>query len=238
MRNVGAERARTDALAFIDDDCLPPPDWLERMRPIVGSPAVGMAGCRVVSARRSFWNRCADYALFNCYQGYRAVDLPLGSAALVVRVEAFRQAGGFDESLLASEDWDFSLKMQRAGWRCRFIPEVEVLHDHGRGRFREILRQAFRSGRQSGLTVLRRHYGHVSPAGRLGVILASPALYWMLILPYALLTATLQALPALRRDPLVIAFWPIVILSRMAYHAGVWKAQCARPAARQEIRPS
>jgi GT2 family glycosyltransferase len=230
MRNIGAARARTSLLAFIDDDCLPPPEWLERMLPILNDVTVGGVGCRVAAARDSFWDRCADYALFNCYQGYKRLEFALGSAVLAVREEAFRQIGGFDESLLASEDWDFSLKLQRAGWRCWFAPEVEVRHDHGRGRFGAILRQAFLSGSRSGLTVLHRHYQHVSWLARLSVLLASPFLYWLLILPYAVLTSTSQTLPALFREPRVIAFWPIVMLSRMAYHAGVLRALC-RPVA-------
>ena len=227
MRNVGAAHAKTPLLAFIDDDCLPPPEWLERILPFLEDAAVGGVGCRVVAARDTFWNRCADYALFNCYQGYKQVDTPLGSAVLVVRLQAFRQADGFDEMLMASEDLDFSLKLQKSGWRCLFIPGVEAGHDHGRGRFTAILRQAFFSGYQSRLTVARRHYQQMSWLARLSVRMGSPVLYGALILPYAVLTSILQTFPSFRREPRAIVFWPVVLLSRAAYHIGVLKALCS-----------
>jgi GT2 family glycosyltransferase len=224
MRNVGAKCAKTPVLALIDDDCLPPPEWLERVVLFLGGAMVGGVGCRVIAAQNTFWKRCADYALFNCYQGYRRWDSALGSAALVVRSEAYREAGGFDETLMASEDWDFSLKLQGGGWRCLFVPEVEVRHDHGRGNFKAMVRQAFLSGYHSELTVPRRHYHRVSWLARLSVRLGSPILYGIMIPPYALLTSILQTIPSFRCEPRVVAFWPIVLLSRVAYHLGVLKA--------------
>ena len=229
MRNEGAARARTAVLAFIDDDCLPPPEWLERALPLLEDAEVGGVGCRVIAAKDSFWNRCADYALFNCYQAYRKLQIPLGSAALLVRAAAYRQAGGFDVNLLASEDWDFSLKLLSAGWRCWFVPDVDVAHDHGRGSIGAILRQAHHSGRQTGLAVLKRHYRNMSLLARLSVPFASPFLYWIVILPYALLASVLQTLPAIRYDLRVVAFWPVVLLGDFAYQLGVFMSLCRAP---------
>ena len=65
MRNIGAKAACADLFCFIDDDCVPPPDWLERMiQDLESDAAIGLAGCRIKGDPPTFWNRCADFSLF------------------------------------------------------------------------------------------------------------------------------------------------------------------------------
>ena len=51
------------------------------------------------------------------------------AAAIVCRVDALHEIGGFDESLRVGEDVDLVWRLDEAGWRCRYEPAVEVGHD-------------------------------------------------------------------------------------------------------------
>lgn len=224
MRNIGAQEAQAGLLCFLDDDCLAPEDFLNHMVHILQtSDQVGAVGCRVVALDATFWNRCADQALFTAYQARRAgITTGLGSAALAVRRDAFMDAGRFDEELMASEDWDFSLKLRQGGWQCWFAPEIEVRHDHGRGSFQAILRAAWQYGRASGLTVQRRHVNAVSWVARLMATAADKRIYWLLILPYSCFLTLVWLIEA--RPVKLIPCLPVLFLARLAYQGGVLKA--------------
>jgi cellulose synthase/poly-beta-1,6-N-acetylglucosamine synthase-like glycosyltransferase len=224
MRNIGAAVASGDVLLFLDDDCIPPPNWINDLLAVMESDArIAAVGCKLVSAHPGFWNRCADFALFWPYQYDQRSDTALGSATLAVRRNAYQKVGGFDETLLATEDWDFCLKLHEQGWRSVHEPGVSVRHDHRRGTLGAILMQAWTSGLLSGLVVQRRHLGRMSGLARLSVAMGNPWLYWLMILPSAGLIALLQVLPFIRSEPRVLLFSPIVFLGRLFYQCGVWR---------------
>ncbi len=224
MRNLGAAAATGDVLAFIDDDCLPPVNWLKQLQNVLLQVADrGAVGCRMVGLEKGFWSECADVSLFWSYMGHVPADANVGSAALMVRREAFMEVGGFDETLRASEDWDFCLRLRAKGWHCWFDPSVQVSHDHRRSGFRNMLRQAFDSGRLSGLIVQKRHPGFMTPVGKLSLAWGTPARYFWLILPLSLLNSVVQLLPLIRFRPRVVLFGPFVFGVRLAYHFGVWR---------------
>ena len=52
----------------------------------------------------------------------------LPSTALLCRVAALREVGGFNESLRFGEDVDLIWRLIAAGWTCRYHPEVVVHH--------------------------------------------------------------------------------------------------------------
>ena len=62
----------------------------------------------------------------------REVDALMG-AALLVRREAFRDAGGFDEAFfLYAEETDLMARWTARRWRLLFEPTAEVVHEGGR----------------------------------------------------------------------------------------------------------
>lgn len=224
MRNIGAREARGGYLCFLDDDCQAPENLLEHMAYILQTrEQVGAVGCRVVAWDATFWNRCADQALFTAFQSRKAgVTAGLGSAALAVRRDAFAAAGCFDEELMASEDWDFSLKLRERGWLCWFTPEIEVRHDHRRGSFQTILRAAWQYGRASGLTVQQRHVNAVSWVARLMAAAASKRIYWLLMVPYSCFLTLVWLFEA--RPVKMLPCLPVLFLARLSYQCGVFKS--------------
>src|SRR4051794_4583113 len=144
--NAGLDALREDVVAITDDDCIPRPDWLERIeRHFAADPRLGglggpdrlvQGGMPVVGARRSvgrvFW-----YGRFvGLHQlgigPVRDVEL-LKGANMSYRREAVARLR-FDTHLRGSgteqhNDWAFSLAVGAAGWRVAFDPAVAVDHD-------------------------------------------------------------------------------------------------------------
>jgi GT2 family glycosyltransferase len=224
MRNRGVEGTRSEFLCFIDDDCIPSPDWLENMlKHMKADPEIGLVGCRVIGDPPTFWNRCADFSLFpDCQSRKRACE-GLSSGAIAARRAAIDAVGGFDTGMKASEDWDLSMAVKTAGWKLLFNPDVEVLHRHRRGSLTAILRQAYRYGFASGLFVQRRYEQHLSLLGRLSLRFSHPLLYifWMPLT--ALMTSIFQAWNLRDADRQLPLFFPMMFAARFAYQLGVWQ---------------
>jgi len=223
MRNLGAAAAGGHYLAFIDDDCIPPSNWLPAVLPkFQNRERIAAVGCRVVALKKTYWSRAADYALFSAYQYLTPRIIALGSAAIIFKRSCFEKANGFDETLEASEDWDICLKLQAKGYYCLFDPEVEVRHRHGYHSFLSILKKSYLFGIRSRLVVQTRHKGALSWLARLSVAMKSPWLYWILVGPYALLVSILQGFDFFRKDRRILLHFPVVLTSRIAYHVGVF----------------
>jgi len=225
MRNIGAKVAKGNLFCFIDDDCVPPPNWIERMiQGLERDPAIGLVGCRIKADPPTFWNRCADFSLFPDCQSQSRECLGLCSGAVAARRAAIDEAGGFDNDLAASEDWDLSVSLKSMGWKLLFNPYVEVLHRHGKDSPTEILRQAYRYGRLSGLSVQRRHPDQMTWMARISVRCSHPLVYifWM---PFAaLLTGIFQIWKLRGTDPLLPIFSAMVLAARFSYQIGVWSS--------------
>lgn len=226
MRNIGAKKASGSVLGFVDDDCVPPVNWLMHMyKTLIAETNIGAVGCRVIYSGEKAVGRLADFVLFSAYQYSRPLFVPLGSAAILVRSDAFWQVGGFDEFLLASEDWDFSLKLEDEKWKCSFTPVTEVMHAHGRETLRGILKSSYLSGKRSGLVVQARHFSKMSWLAKLSVIMKSPVLYWLLIVPYSLLVTFVQGRELLKGSTGVLLPSLVMFCGKIFYHSGVWVRQ-------------
>lgn len=70
----------------------------------------------------------------------------VSGAAFLVRGEALRQAGGFDERFfLYAEEKDLQKRMTSLGWRVLYRPEAVVVHAHGDSYRPDLLAIALRS---------------------------------------------------------------------------------------------
>lgn len=223
MRNMGATEASGDILCFIDDDCIPEKEWLKVLtEKFHQNENIGAVGCRVVSLEDTFWHRCADYALFSRYQYTTLFYGDLGSAAIAISKKAFMDVYGFQETLLASEDWDISLKLANRGWLCLFEPRTDVKHDHGRGSFIGIIIMGFKSGYRSGLFVQTHHKKHMTWPALILLKFRNPFLYPFVTIPYAIMLSLYLIWDLRHTDPRLILFAPFIFLSRIAYQFGVW----------------
>jgi GT2 family glycosyltransferase len=143
-RGVAAAPA-ADVIVLVNNDVVCEPEFVARMLEPLESPAVGMVAGVLLQASAPelvdtagieldatlgawdvLWNQSVDKLA-----GTPDPMGPCGGAA-AYRAAAFRDLGGFDETLFAYwEDVDLALRMRQAGWLCRRAPAARALHRHG-----------------------------------------------------------------------------------------------------------
>jgi glycosyltransferase involved in cell wall biosynthesis len=116
-RNRGAEEARTELVAFLDDDDLVLPGRLARQAEALGDARLTFGRIQVVdgdSQPRADWNSLLERRFPSSPVG--AVELlwrqtPVYTSATLVRREPFLEARGYDADLDAYEDLDLYLRL-------------------------------------------------------------------------------------------------------------------------------
>lgn len=156
-RNLGASRARKEILGFLDDDDAYLPGALTFLRQ-------HLPKCKSIGAWSLGWNSVGrggkarhpwQYAMVR-EKVIRRRNRAGGCSSMVVRKSTFDRLMGFDENMIAQEDWDFWLRLSRAT-RVSILHRSMVLYDN-RGADR-ISRS--RRNRIDGLArILRKHGGN------------------------------------------------------------------------------
>lgn len=126
LRNVGADYAISPYFAFIDADCVAPPEWLERGVTRLCDFPETVTGAHYAIPEGSSWLAKSWYGGFSeSKQG--AVSYVPGGDLLVSR-SAFRRIGGFDETIETSEDWDFCCRARNLGVEVSADAALSVVH--------------------------------------------------------------------------------------------------------------
>lgn len=178
-RNAGLRTATTEAVAFLDSDCVPTPGWLEALTPHLADPRLALVAPRIVAADggRGGWLSGYEAAAGALDMGAEPASVrPLSavsyvpSAALLARRAPL--GDGFDETMRVAEDVDLIWRLAAAGWRVRYEPAGAVAHDHRTALVEWVARRAFYG---TGAALLAaRHGSAVAPV----VLAPSSALAW------------------------------------------------------------
>jgi GT2 family glycosyltransferase len=152
-RNAAAARAGGDYLAMTDDDCIPEPDWLERLDAAVGASPGALVGGRVENGLDDNPMAEASQLLVGYLYEYFASD-PSSTIRffttnnLAIPAEQFRQLGGFDVVSIGdtAEDRDLCDRWVRSGGMLVYDPSSVVRH-HSPLSFSGFVRQHYRYGR-------------------------------------------------------------------------------------------
>lgn len=184
LRNLGIARATGRYVMMLDADTIVPKGSFERIIEFMDSHPK-LAGCGphtelpngsveysvrrfytawTVPVRRSalsrYWpqNPVLRYHLMLDCNHARPLDIDwMAGACYVMRQEAIRHIGDFDESFFFGfEDVDWCYRAKLAGWHIGFVPDATIIHDVQRSSARSWNRMAFEHLR-SGLLFWDKH---------------------------------------------------------------------------------
>ncbi len=131
-------------LQFLDGDCALAANWLARGTDYLQAhPNVGLVfgRRREANPRDSLYNYLCDLE----WDGSPGPSTSCGGDVLVRR-EAFQDAGGYNPTLIAGEDPEFSFRVRRAGWTIHRLGEEMTVHDAAMKRFSQWWRRSVRTG--------------------------------------------------------------------------------------------
>ena len=123
-RNVGASRATGEFLAFLDQDAIPRPNWLESALECFRDSRTSVVEGRI-QAIKIFEATPLTHILEN-ETGGRFM-----TANCIFRASVFREVGGFDLNFpYFLEDSDIAFSILRLGHKIHWAPEVVVDHPY------------------------------------------------------------------------------------------------------------
>jgi GT2 family glycosyltransferase len=138
--NTGIRESTGSIIAFTDDDCLVPQDWLRLIvEAFDGEPAADLLYGQVVAKPTELSEAFLTPSLelpkaqrLSRGDGFKVIGMGANFAA---RRRLFDSVGGFDEALggggplRSSQDFDLAYRAYRAGSVILLRPEVTLVHD-------------------------------------------------------------------------------------------------------------
>lgn len=148
-RNRGVKFAKGNIIVFTDSDCVPKPDFLEKLvKPIIEGKAVGCQGAYRTKQKKLI-SRFIQLEIENRYELLKkndAIDF-VGSYAAAYDKKTFLAMNGFDEfySSASGEDTELSYKFSNKGYKLLFIDDAITYHTHPESIFKYLKVKFYRA---------------------------------------------------------------------------------------------
>lgn len=143
LRNIGAKEAKGMVLAFLDADMTVPDNWLENAWDYFQKGFEGALGFVETVPPKAGWIGRVWGERFQL-QRKKTMDVDfLPGRNICINHQVFNKIGGFNESLLTSEDKDLTVRVVRAGFRVISIPDITLTHYGYERNFVEFIRKEF-----------------------------------------------------------------------------------------------
>lgn len=151
-RNYGAERAKGEYLLILDSDVVLPKGYLNAIEEeLKREPADAFGGSDAAHESFTDTQKAISYSMTSFFTtgGIRGGKKKLDkfyprSFNMGIRRDVYMELEGFSK-MRFGEDIDFSIRIFKAGKRCRLFPEAWVWHKR-RTDFRKFYRQVYNSG--------------------------------------------------------------------------------------------
>lgn len=147
-RNHGTHWARGVYLAFTDDDCIIPCNWLNQADLAFKQHPECMLGGKIQAATPKDIYSVASHTLLEIvYKFYNANPRHskfFASCHIFIPKSSFHKIGGFDPNFWTSEDRDLCARWSSLGWPMLYQPALVVQHNQ----------------KDNFLTFFRRHFGY------------------------------------------------------------------------------
>ena len=135
-RSLGVRHAKGDLIAFLDDDCEAPENWLEQIySTFVRYPMLScLGGASLTPPEESsknplmFIQGSFNGSLIQRVYFDRSAVGKISTSNVAYRKNVFDEIGYFNERLKSGEDWDFNIRLAEKGCNLRFDPEIFVWH--------------------------------------------------------------------------------------------------------------
>ena len=204
-RNLAAQNASGEILAFIDSDCLADPLWLKELVPAFKDLEVGAVGGMVDSYYEAkgldrYEQVKSSLKIGSWFRSSREADpfFYVPSCNLLVRRALFLKVGGFGEDLYVGEDVDLCWRLRDEGYHVEYRPAGKVYHRH-RNRLKSFCSRRFDYGTSEPLL----QHLHSNRIKKL-ILPGAQALFWCAV-----------ALSILLKSLLLLALAGTVILSEV-----------------------
>lgn len=147
-RNTGWKAASGEIICFIDSDCIPEKNWVEKIVKRYTSDEIGgVGGSYDIINKDSLLARCIHEEIGQRHITTSGETDYLGSFNLSYRKKVLEKMGGFNESFkhASGEDNDLSYRVKKAGYKLIFDKDIKVSHHH-QTNFLKYLKEQYRHG--------------------------------------------------------------------------------------------
>ena len=146
--NVGIQHARGEIIAFTDDDCEVPTDWLKQIVSNFEDKTLDVLGGINRTPEESSKTEKAFGAVMNdllsITYSWDAYEKVIGCNS-AYRKATLVSAGGFNENLLTAEETELQFRLKQSGKQIRYLESLFVFHNR-RCTIRQFWNQQYRFG--------------------------------------------------------------------------------------------
>ncbi len=133
-RNAGAEKAKSEFLAFTDDDCTPAPRWLQTFAAVFAETPDCLAGGRTINRLTdNLFSTASQLIVDLVYRHYNANPQQarfFASNNMAMPAQRFHELGGFNTNFRTAEDRELCDRWLHRGWPMIYAPTAIIHHAH------------------------------------------------------------------------------------------------------------
>ncbi len=144
FRCLTSRHPNVEFIQFVDGDCEIACGWIDAAAEYMAShPEVGVV-CGELTERDASQS---IYKRLSAMEWVRPVgEIEASGGIAFVRVQALQAVDGFDETLIAGEEWDLCFRLRQKGSRIWRLPEAMAVHDSGLNSLSQWWIRGIRSG--------------------------------------------------------------------------------------------